>query len=579
MSKLMLFHSLSEHEIVKEISLTTIFFHVVAIVAIWISIFLLELILNLLGILPTIPTLLLPEYISTTFVLSILLKISFIFIYLRKILYNKYLKGKFPLKILIRSKYCYIKKLNINMFAFECQLPLIDQIKNLELLEEWDPFTGILNWDSGLLTIIFYQNIIETNFSNQYEQIVLFLERSFTEIKVIPPYKLKELIIENYTQKNPENKNIFGKELITSPKQFSEIIRSIDENRKFVEENQINEAIDLLVNVSHIFYWQFNSGFLKKIKKDIVRDNNSNSVFLAQINYKLNELSKEDSIINTKSEIRIPLLGFPPIKRFNIDQSNSSVQLLLYILNKWMFKKISNKAVEISSPIPKKDESSEKQKKIPGTSVVSRKAIEKKAELAHKEEKKPLNVKIKKKNPLKGTTTNLETFINEKNHKKAHNNNENQQLNFIAALDLVDSLHSNNKEVLNSNTKNMNQINDVSKPTTPKMDSQNVTFFFTDFCKKFCSKYSQTRNLNRNPPVECLNSFKKSKSTLNLIIDELDPDSGNQEYLEKLSRILKNQDFDHDMIPCLFTQLSFKPLGKYLREGDLINQIFKEIFI
>jgi hypothetical protein len=579
MSKLMLFHSLSEHKIVKEVSLATIFFHIVAIVAIWISIFILESTLNILGILPSIPTLLFPEYISPTFILSILLKISFIFIYLRKILYNKFSNGKFPLKILIRSKFCYIKKLNINMFAFECQLPLIDQIKNLELLEEWDPFTVILNWDSGLLTIIFYQNLIETNFSNQYEQIILFLERSFSEIKVIPRYKLKKLIMGNYAQKNLENKNIFGKELITSTKQFSEIIRSIDENRKFVEENQINEAIDLLVNVSYILYWQFNSMFLKKIKKDILRDNNSSSVFLAQINYKLDELSKEDSIINTKSEIRIPFLGFPPIKRLDIDQRNSSVQLLLYILNKWMFKKISNKTVEISSLIPKKDEKKEKQKISPKVNFVPRKTQEKRTEINPKEEKKPINVKIKRKDSLKGTTTNLKTFINDKNPKKAHNNNENQQLNFIAALDLVNSLNSNKKGTLTSNGKNKSQIDEVTKLTIPKMDSQNETFYFTDFCKNYCSKYSQARNSGRNPPVECKNSFKKGESTLNLIIDELDPDLSNQEYLEKLSRIFKNQDFDHDMIPCLFTQLSFKPLIKQLQEGDLMTQIFKEIFI
>jgi hypothetical protein len=319
--------------------------------------------------------------------------------------------------------------------------------------------------------------------------------------------------------------------------------------------------------------------FLKKIKKDILRDNNSSSIILAQINYKLDEFSKEVSIIDTKSEIRIPFLGFPPIKRLNIDQRNSSVQLLLYILNKWMFKKISKKTVEISSLIPRTDENTEKQKKSPKNDFAPRKTQEKKTEIDPKDKKMPQNVKIHTKNSLKGTTTNLETFINDENNKKTHNNNENQQLNFIAALDLVTSLNSNKKESFNNNGENKKNIDDVIYQTIPKIDSQNGAFYFTHFCKNYCSKYSQARNSSRNPPVECQNSFKKSESTLNLIIDELDPDLSNKEILEKLSKIFKNQDFDHDTISCLFTQLSFKPLVKQLQEGYLMDQIFKEIYV
>jgi hypothetical protein len=557
--------------IIRNVGLTKIISHTISVSAIWISVWFFEVGLNIFKILPVNPTLLFPEQITIFFVLSIFFKGIFIFLYFRIMFYKHTLRYKLPVKIVLRNKYCLVKNLNLLIFAFECQMPIIDQITHLETLNDWDPFFVLFNWNTGKLQFIFYRKSSLNNFNNQHDQMLMFFERSFNKVTIIPPYKLKNIILSSNPKRSEEFIRNYRKEFIGSKEQFSDISKSIEKTKYYVKENAFNESMDQVVDLNSVFYWQFPVDFLKGIDKDILKNFNNKKVILAQINYEFIHSNETEVVSNQKEPIQLPYLALPPIKKRIIDIENSTIQLLLYILNKWMFKKISinenknaseqgNKTKNEGKLIPKE----EKKSFLKENQNISRDQnnTSKKSTINNK---KHIKINFNNKNAMVTKNNNLENYFLEGKGRNLSESEKIQQNNFIAALDLISE--ENSKK---SNFKK----NDVSETNDFKNN-----FHFTDFCKNFCSKFSQVQQSDTNLPEYCLNSLNSNKSYLNQICSVMKPTNDNNIVIRMVKSIIRDQKLDRDKTACLLTLTSISTQNSDLEEDNLKYQLFRELFI
>ena len=217
----------------------------IIIIAIWILVWVIEEILLALGILNFVPVLVIPTTISASILMSYLLKFSIIFVFLSIKYQNSKLYQKVHLKIISKKNYCLIPSLDLVIFGFECHLPTRDQIKNIEGIYDYAPFTIEIIWETGLMRFFFYRPQIEKS-HDEYAQMWQFLEKSFDKSNQIPSNIINDLFqttLTKQTQKKIEY------EYITKNEEFSDILRSLKSNDDFLKENRQNEEFNYSIDI------------------------------------------------------------------------------------------------------------------------------------------------------------------------------------------------------------------------------------------------------------------------------------------------------------------------------------------
>ncbi|OLS26944.1 MAG: hypothetical protein HeimC3_06020 [Candidatus Heimdallarchaeota archaeon LC_3] len=569
--------------------------HFAIIILIWIWIWVIEVILFRFGFLKISPVLVIPTSFSLNVLLSYLMKFVIILIYFNKINHNVNLSNKLPLKLITKKYYCLIPSLDLVAFGFECQLPTTDQIKNIESINDFAPFTIEITWETGICKIIFYRSRMEKS-NSEYVQIFHFLEKSFNNTKLLSSMILKDLFQLSLVKKIQNQKKM---EYISKNEEFSEIIRSIKSNNEFLYENRQNEEFNYNIEIQSIIYWQFSKEFLIKICKTLRFSQNLLEDFsLGKIIYNLSTSVDSENLNNTNIT-NFPSLGLPPLKWIRENEKQQNTQLLLYIFNKWMFRKffpgsnniaekndskpkiISNikSKNEINLQIPKNDQllkkkdldhnKSKKRKKSNEINNVEPYELRKRQKLIKLIENQPEIVSKKNKNKLKDYVKDVKSKTLDNDYIKKYNDISpdleeiKTNSNFKAALD-----------IFNTNTpSNVNM--------EIKLSEQNdfLNWKFTDFCKNFCSKFQEMSKILSYPNGVCLDFIAQNNEIRRTLISKVKNIDSDQRLFILLTSTVKAEKLNRDRTSCLFNSLQNLPDEEKLLTSEVKYLVFKEIFL
>ncbi|MFW9928317.1 MAG: hypothetical protein ACFFD1_02905 [Candidatus Thorarchaeota archaeon] len=532
--------SFYEKPINKKILLFTSFF------VLWVFSWSIEFLSYYLGFIQEEPYLIFPDQFNIDTILLFLLRLMSIFpiLYLIEFLGRKDLFS--DIKISLQDNGCWIHQLGLFIIGFDCLLPIIDQIKNLEDIETWEPFSLYFNWLSGKITIFFYFFGKNNDSNENYGQIKLFLDRSFSKTTLIPPYMLKNLLSSSlYT-----NKSIFNPHLVQdyyyTKEELSSVFNSLEENVQFIQENMGKDYQNAYLSLIGIKFWFFKSDSLTQFVSKVDLFNQSlfeysglKLLFLPQTQVFPDELSKLTKISN---------FGLPPINMITTNVSSDRIYLILYVINKWMkkkqnitfkngfsdplnekindtkektFKTIDNEKIRISEnsnsylevdndvKINKTDE--DKFNKNITTNLNN---------LKKKIHKSVLNSFINKNNTNKldnlGISSKSESKNNsfDENHLKekasffkTNSFDKSLQQNIIEAISISDG--TNNIPLITNNNSEKESFDHSQSTTLVNIDPNKINEFFNNntkfssFCTNFCPIYQEIKESCTKPTQKC----------------------------------------------------------------------------